>query len=370
MVGDADGGTRQAAAGGVRLVLSRSRSRRCDTGAWGLAAGSRDAAVAAGGVPGAWGSGSGIVRPGGRRTPPGCLRLCDGALPWCMGFCLCLQRGALFGSAEAGREVRRQQIRRDVAEVDDRVLGDLPVAAQADQVAVSCTDFGAVVPVDGAGNAEAGQAFPGARAGAAPAMHAAAKLASDGRRAARAAGAGAGATARGESEVGVAAADLCFGGGRRWDFGGHGSDLRAVFAFCSYTLPVVGEATALSTPPIPVRRPQTPSAAHSPCPARSSRSPSARGEIRCGCPHCRSRLPWRFASESLAPRGECLAPRLHRPELSASQIVDRARQGRCVGQPHQPICHIAREDKVSAPCRAKHRLLAASRALQRLQHRR
>ncbi len=60
MVGDADGGTRQAAAGGVRLVLSRSRSRRCDTGAWGLAAGSRDAAVAAGRVAGAWGSGSGM----------------------------------------------------------------------------------------------------------------------------------------------------------------------------------------------------------------------------------------------------------------------------------------------------------------------
>jgi len=281
------------------------------------------------------------VGPGGRRAPSGCLRLCDGALPWCMGFCLCLQRGALFGSAEAGREVRRQQIRWDAAEVDDRVLGDLPVAAQADQVAVSCPDLGAVVPVDGAGNAEAGQAFLGARAGAAPAMHAAAELASDGRRAAGAAGACAGATARGEREVGVAAAGLCFSGGRRWDFGGHVSDLRAVFVFCSYTMPVVGEATALSTPPTPVPRPQTPSAVHSPCRVRSSRSPSACGEIRCGFPHCRSRLPRRSASESPAPRGR--APRTVSPPTRAGhfQVVDRARQGPCVGQAHQPICHIA-----------------------------
>jgi hypothetical protein len=185
----------------------------------------------------------------GRRTPSGCLGLRDGAFPWCMGFCLCLQRGAALGLAQAGRSGRRQQFRWDVAEVEHGVSGHLPIAAQAEQVAISGALLGAVVPVDGAGLAQAGEAFLGTRAGAAPAMHAAAELASDGWGAAGAAGAGAGATARGEAEVGIAAAVFC-DSGWRLDFGGHRLVPGAVFVLCSYTLPGGGEDTAFQLPPV------------------------------------------------------------------------------------------------------------------------
>ena len=92
-----------------------------------------------------------------------------------------------------------------------------------------------VAAVDGAACAQAGEALRGARAGAPPAMHAAAELAPDGRRTAGTAGAGACATAWREREVGVAAALFRRGGrgpgqagvGREMgcagdDAGGHG----------------------------------------------------------------------------------------------------------------------------------------------------
>jgi hypothetical protein len=152
------------------------------------------------------------------RVPPSLPGRSDGELPWCKGFCLRLQHSAVLRPAQpAGWPGRRQQfwdhafqpggeLRRQPVGVADRVDYHSRAPGQGEDTAIQGAGLGAVVPVDGAGRAQSGQAFLGARAGAAAAMHAAAEFSPDGRSTAGAAGAGAGATARREPEVGIAAA--------------------------------------------------------------------------------------------------------------------------------------------------------------------
>ena len=186
-----------AASGPLWPVLARRRWRRPDEGA----------------ATGAWGSGS-VVRIASA------LRLGhrDGELPWSKGFRLGPHQCAVLRPAQPfGREGWRHQHQRHAVEPGGEVGRQpiaaahrreqhLPAAEHGQHVAFVGAGLGTVAPVDGAGGAQASEALRGARAGAPPAMHAAAELAPDGRRAAGAAGAGACATARREREVGVAAA--------------------------------------------------------------------------------------------------------------------------------------------------------------------
>ena len=142
----------------------------------------------------------------------------DGELPWCKGFCLGPhQRAVLRPAQSVGREGWRHQHRRHAVQPGGEVGRQpvaaahrreqhLPAAEHGQHVAFVGAGLGHCSAVDGAGGAQASEALRGARAGAPPAMHAAAELAPDGRRAAGAAGAGARATARRKREVGVAAA--------------------------------------------------------------------------------------------------------------------------------------------------------------------
>ena len=170
----------------------------------------------------------------------------DGEPPWSKGFRLGPHQRAVLRPAQPfGREGWRHQHQRHAVQ-PGRELGRQPIAAahrreqhlpaaeDSQHVAFVGAGLGTVAPVDGAGGAQASEALRGARAGAPPAMHAAAEFAPDGRRAAGAAGAGARATARREREVGVAAALFRRGGrglvrlvtGRNGlccdDAGGHG----------------------------------------------------------------------------------------------------------------------------------------------------
>ena len=119
---------------------------------------------------------------------PGC---CDGALPWCKGFCLGLRDRSVFGPGQvAWQSGRRVQLRRHLAQPGGQ-LGRQQVAVavggnrhatapeRGDDVAIVGADLGAIAAVDGASRAQAGESLRGARAGAAAAVHAAAELASD-----------------------------------------------------------------------------------------------------------------------------------------------------------------------------------------------
>jgi hypothetical protein len=143
---------------------------------------------------------------------------CDPQLPWCEGVRLGPHQRAILRPAQsAGPERRRHQrqrravkqggqIGRQPVAAAHRLQQHLPATEDSEHVADVGAGLRAVAPVYGAGSAQAGEAFGGAWSGAPPAMHAAAKLAPDGRRTAWATRAGTGATARREPEVGIAAA--------------------------------------------------------------------------------------------------------------------------------------------------------------------